>query len=304
MDSLPDQRIEALPGATRQEAYWKIQAVCLLRSRRTLSEDEIAKRAQFGTAEAMHHQLKTWGLTGLLPPEKQDETPKPKAAEVNREQKARNSGPPEELPAAYDAADLLRGALDQLREHVEMLEHLSLVYQGGRFAGTYTFEGSWASEEQDGDASDVEIVYAPDAFRAPTEAGPYPPRELVALIAAYALAGRPMEPLLEALYPTYSQTDLEEIHKHLYETKSPRSRDGLLRTAQQFAAAAYGRRVGRGAAPEQPAGDHLLACYITLRREAGATDEEIHQEILNTGRELSMEDFARLAKLERRFPSP
>jgi hypothetical protein len=43
MDSLPDQRIEALPGATRKEAYFKIEALCYLRRQRTRSEHEIAE---------------------------------------------------------------------------------------------------------------------------------------------------------------------------------------------------------------------------------------------------------------------
>lgn len=81
MDSLPEQRIESLAGATRKESYWKIEALCFLRAHTALSEDEIAENAKFGSAEAMHHQLKTWGLTGLLPPEKQEEIPKPKVVD-------------------------------------------------------------------------------------------------------------------------------------------------------------------------------------------------------------------------------
>jgi hypothetical protein len=127
------------------------------------------------------------------------------------------------------------------------------------------------------------------------------------LIAAYALTGRPIEPLLKLLYPEHAEADLEEINKLRYETQADGRQNGLLRTAQQFAAAVYGRKVGRGSPPEQPpeqsAGEHLLACYITERREAGLTDEEIRQEILHSGRELSNEDFARLGKLERRFPT-
>jgi hypothetical protein len=112
------------------------------------------------------------------------------------------------------------------------------------------------------------------------------------LICAYALTGRPIEPLVKVLYPEHSEADIEEIKKLLHETKfAGRSQNGLLQTAQQFAAAVYGRKVGRGAHPEQSAGEHLLACHITERREAGLTDEEIRQEILDSGRELSNEDF-------------
>jgi hypothetical protein len=131
MDSLPDQRIEDLPGATRQEAYWKLAVLSELRRRR-YSEHEIAKRAEFGGVEAMHQQLKTWGLTGLLPSEKAgEEPPKAKRPKARQEHKARSSGPPEEVPDASAAAELFKEALDQLRGQVELLEHLSLVYQGG-----------------------------------------------------------------------------------------------------------------------------------------------------------------------------
>jgi hypothetical protein len=322
MDSLPVRRIEALPGATRQQAYLRIQEICCMRSERTFSESEIAKKAGFHTEEGMYHWLESWGVTGLLPPEKQAESPKPNTIDTMPKQKARSSGQPQELPNASAAAELFNDALDELTETVKMLEHLSLVYQGGRFAGTYTFEGSWlwplngSSEErwqelgaQDDEDPDIESVAVRSAMsNHPTEAGPYPPREVVMLIAAYALTGRPIEPLLKVLYPEHSEADIEEINKLRYETKfAGGSQNGLLRTAQQFAAAVYGRKVGRGAPAEQPpeqsAGEHLLACHITERREAGLTDEEIRQEILDSGRELSNEEFARLAKLERRFPT-
>jgi hypothetical protein len=321
MDSLPDQRIEAIPGATRKEAYDKIRLICVERTNR-LPEHEIAKKAGFGSVEAMYHQLKTWGLTGLLPPEKQAESPKPKTIDTKPKQKARSSGQPQELPNASAAAELFDEMLDELRGTVRLVEDLSLGYQGKRFAGMYTFEGDWTFPRssysvqrwqelcrQHGQNPNVEsFSISGVTSNHPTEAGPYPPRELVMLIAAYALSGRRMEPLLKVLYPEHSEADIEEINKLLYETKfAGRSQNGLLRTAQQFAAAVYGRKVGRGAPPEQPpeqsAGEHLLACHITKRREDGLTDEEVHQEILDSGRELSNENFARLAKLERRFPT-
>jgi hypothetical protein len=69
------------------------------------------------------------------------------------------------------------------------------------------------------------------------------------------------------LYPEYSEADIEEINRLLYETKfAGGSQNGLLRTAQQFAAAVYRRKVGSGAPPPQSAGEHLLASHITERR--------------------------------------
>ena len=95
MESIPEQHIEDLPGATRKEVYEKIGLICLGRSRGINSEHQIAKKARFGGAEAMHHQLKIWGLTGLLPPEKQEEIPKPRVEKPGP--RARNSSPPEEV---------------------------------------------------------------------------------------------------------------------------------------------------------------------------------------------------------------
>jgi hypothetical protein len=131
MDSLPDRRIEALPGATRQQAYLKIQGICWMRSKRTFSESEIAEKAGFQTEEGMYHWLESWGFTSLLPLENQAESPKPKTIDTKPKQKARSSGQPEEVPNASAAAELFNDALDGLTETVKMLEHLSLVYQGG-----------------------------------------------------------------------------------------------------------------------------------------------------------------------------
>jgi hypothetical protein len=63
MDSLPVRRIEALPGATRQQAYLRIQGICCMRSERTFSESEIAEKAGFHTEEGMYHWLESWGFT-------------------------------------------------------------------------------------------------------------------------------------------------------------------------------------------------------------------------------------------------
>jgi hypothetical protein len=316
MDSLPDQRIEALPGATRREAYWKIEALCYLRRQRTYSEHEIAKKAEFVSVEAMYHNLKTWGLTGLLPPEKQEETPRPKVEKPDR--KTRRTGAPEGVPDPNAAAELFNEVLDELRESVKMLENLSLVYQGKRFVGAYTFENtSWVfsrsnySEQewrklckQHGRNPYVESFTLEDvSSEHSTEAGPYPPRELAALVAAYALSGRPIESLLEVSYPEHSPADVEKINKLVYETQSQGSKDGLLRTAQQLAAAAYGRKAGQGAPFELPSEKVQLARYITKRRQAGVEDEEIHQAILDSGRRLSKEDCASLAELGYRFPN-
>jgi hypothetical protein len=260
----------------------------------------------------MYHQLKAWGLPGLLPPEKQEEALKPKAEKLG----PKNSGPPEEVADASAAADLFRDALEGLARVVEKLEDLDLSYQGKRFAGTYRLSGRWTflrkrHSEQVWKELCEEYGQDPaaDSFSVDGQRGwaslgvsPYPPRDLVALIAAYALSDRPLEPLLEALYPKHSQKDIEEVKTLLNQTKSENSRrDGLRRTAEQFAAAVYGRKVEKGAPSPESDQKQKLACHITARREAGAPDEKIFQGILDRGYELSREEFDRLARLGLRF---
>jgi hypothetical protein len=282
-----------------------------------LWEDEVAKKAKFDSVEDMYFRLRRWGLSGLVPLEK-EALPNSPAREGTLGPKARSSSQPEELPKASTAAELFNEAIDGLGRVVEDLDHLSLTYQGGRFVGTYEFVGTevflrssfseqgWKELcEWYGRDPDTESFYIHnETSKHPLGASPYPPRDLVALIAAYVLSDRPVEHLMEVLYPEHSQEDIEEVKSLLNRTKSEGNRnDGLRRTAEQFAAAVYAHKVGKGAPVESPSTDHLLACYITARREAHIADERIHQDIRDKGYELSKKDFNRLAKLEFRFPN-
>jgi len=274
MESMPEQHIEALPGATRREAYERIGLISVLREQRTYSEHELAKKAGFGGAVAMYQWLKAWRLSGLIPPDKQEGIPKPKAKKPGPS--ARTSSPPEEVANANAAADLFNDALDGLMRVVEKLEDLDFSYQGKRFAGSYSLTGRWTflrksySEqgwkeicEEYGQDPQVES-FSVDGLSGSESLGvsPYPPRDLVVLIAAYALSDRPLELLLEALFPGYSQENLEEVRELFYQTKRQDGKDGLRRTAEQFAAAVYGRKVGKGIRPEESPEKHKLACYI------------------------------------------
>jgi hypothetical protein len=274
------------------------------------------ERLNFNSIEAMQIQLSNWGLPKWLThPDWATEKAKPSKPPPS-EQKGRSSSPPEEVPDASVAAELFNEALGGLARAVEDLDDLSLVYQGKRYAGTYTFESASVFRRSDlserewqgicklyGRDPNVESFYVYSS-KHPVGASPYPPHDLVALIAMYALAGRPIESLLEVLHLKYSRADLEEIDKLFDDTKSQHSRrDGLLRTAQQFAAADCGWKVGKGAPPPLSHDEHWLACHITERREAGIADEKIHQDILESGRELSNKEFNRLADLGLKFPS-
>src|SRR5215213_7803674 len=105
MDSLPDQHIDSLPKQKRREAYMQVGMVYAFRSK-GLPEGEVAQRAKFESVEDMYFRLKRWGLTGLLPPERQEELPKPTAFGAEPKQKARSSSQHQELPNASAAAEL------------------------------------------------------------------------------------------------------------------------------------------------------------------------------------------------------
>jgi hypothetical protein len=62
-------------------------------------------------------------------------------------------------------------------------------------------EKGWKEEcERYGQDPDVDHFYVDNLpSKHPLGASPYPPRDLVVLIAAYALSDRPVEPLLEVL---------------------------------------------------------------------------------------------------------
>ena len=78
MDSVPEQHIDSLPKHNREDAYWQISTVCYLRGQ-GWEDEEIVNKARFDSVEDMYFRLKRWGLTGLLPPERQEELPKPTA---------------------------------------------------------------------------------------------------------------------------------------------------------------------------------------------------------------------------------
>jgi hypothetical protein len=85
----------------------------------------------------MHQQLRFWGLTGLLPPEREEQARKPKVSEARAERKARRGGGgAEKLPPAADAIDLFQAAIGRPKGDLAYMTHLEKVFQGGRFAQT------------------------------------------------------------------------------------------------------------------------------------------------------------------------
>ena len=102
------------------------------------------------------------------------------------------------------------------------------------------------------------------------------------MIAAYVLADRPLERLVESLHPNPSEADWDKIRSLSYarRRKGGPDKDGLIRTAEQLATAVYGGVVGQGAPPPDVSPvEQALAFRITEGREAEVPDETIYDEM-------------------------
>jgi hypothetical protein len=110
----------------RKEAYLSIEKLCAFRRQGNLSEDEIANKLGFPSAEVMHRYLKNLGLPDWMIGA---EEPKDK----DRGRKARYSGEEVELPPAMNAEHLFREDLERLNRYLAELPFLEEFLQGKLF---------------------------------------------------------------------------------------------------------------------------------------------------------------------------
>jgi hypothetical protein len=144
VDSLSEQHIESLAGVTRKAAYDRIALLCALRHDGDYSEEEIAEKAEFGSTEAMHHQLQLWGLAGLLPLEDEEQARKGGAPHKGGERKGRGGGKggredAERLPDAVGARDMFEYALARLKSDLHYIQHLEEVLKGPIFEARHVY---------------------------------------------------------------------------------------------------------------------------------------------------------------------
>lgn len=303
--------MHSLTGQVRKEAHNRVAYVCVLRGDGNYSEEEIAKKAGFGSAEAMHTQLGNWGLSGLLPKRAEGSGKQPK----QKKPKAGSHDPGTELPRPVAATALFEEAINALREIVEDLEHYRLVRKDGHFINTHVYHdpvyfprssftpAQWTElcEVQGQDPNSRGFMDTDAAIKDPTGGGKYPPRPLVNLIAVYALLEQDMRSLLQALHPDPSSVDGTRISGLLYKNKHDHGRDGLVRTAEQLAELVCGGDGRRGS----PGGylsarEQNVACSITDYREQGWSDEKICEYYASLG--LSRKRVLELGHLGLRWP--
>jgi len=259
--------MESLSGPAKAKALKVVALLCYLRAEGKHSEDQIAKRTGFGSAEAMYVQLKNWGLPGLLPHEEQAvkaASDDPKTAPKAR----RSSGEATELPPVSRAVGLFEAALEQLQRDLGAIERLTERYKDGRFEAERVLPGT------DEDGNLVHVLVSDGADQAPSVF-------LTRLVAVYLLAEQPIEALLTALHPEPESADTEQLDLHIHGKKTRKGiKPGLIGEARRVARLVRGGtlREGRTTGSIGPVEREVLA-YVRERREEGASDEKILEEL-------------------------
>ena len=250
-------------------------------------------------------------------------------AEQMRESGKQHSGPGTgrgtDLPAALPASGLFADTLLGLLASVADLEFRHARSQDGRIAGTDAIAGSaylsrWCeingktyenySEEQwddlcarHGQDPAVEGFWVEgDGLQRAAGAARQAAEPETTLIGVYALAGGDMERLLEILYPgTPTEETREAIRKRIEGKKKPDNIDGLKAIAGQLATLIRGQPISGKPPPDLTPVEHDAACYITVLRDEGHSDEEILAKLsnhrLSDGSRLSMADVRWLGNL-------
>ncbi len=313
----------SLAESEDRNPYLIVGMLCQLRYAGKHSDEEIAGKLGFESAEQMQFQLETWNIPSWLIGEKRSAATLNSAKRSNNSaaRRARGSGPPTDLPPASRAAALFRERLEVLGRAAEGLQHRKEKLQGGRFiessvnTGPVSFSRDLMSEEQWRYVQEVCGLGA-DAkgdmlFGGATwgiGGGTATPAEpLPALIGAYLLAGGEVEPLVQALHPDPSSAEWQKIRKRIEDKKTPSTEDGIIAIAQQLAKAVRGGELKRGRSRAELSNHEInLASRITELREQGWADEDILrklQQMPNSfAQGLSWGEFQRLADLEQRFP--
>jgi hypothetical protein len=279
MDSLPDQHIDSLPKDAREDAYWKISAIGVLRGK-GLPEDEVAKKAQFNSLEVMHFQLKRWGLPGLVP------SPQAKRRKVKG-----GGGNKSEQPPLTAAHHLFEAAIESFQRAIRQLP----LRRDYRQDGHVVSELSGPLLEHVGHVGDDPgynpLIPPPDAEPdehgwvkyslaeahrlEPAGAGRYPNEQVAALIGAALLFGESADELLDLLRPGADDKVREKIH-HLIEGK-----DGLKRRARQIASIMRGGTSGQGLREEESYSpeEHAAARFKKEWRQGDVPDAEILEKL-------------------------
>ena len=272
-----------------------------------VSDDEMAKKLGFSSAEYLYAQLGHWGLR--IPDWMRD-----KATTKERRRKARRprqgSGALLELPPARGAVGQISKALGKLSNSTKELEQRKEYEQDKRFVVKREVpltrvhkrdelpDSVWrelcAQHGKDPTAAEV-VEEAPTIIEVPVGGSRIPPAPLPSLLAVYALSGEPLGALIDKLHPSAEEVDREAFSRALAEIQ-----ERLDLAAGQLALLMRGGEVKPGAPPGELSWPELWAAKrIREDRALHRSDEEIlwslraHPELS----ELTKEEYSRLANL-------
>jgi hypothetical protein len=274
MDSLPPNHFDSLPGATRADVYQQLGLLCQLRRDGGHSEEQIAKLLGFHNAPGMYHQLKNWGLTGLVPQDaiygagaENVYSASPKARGTY---KARDAGGERQpLPPIENAATIFRDTIATFEHYLEQSLSLKEYLQGQHFIG----EGE--TEE--------------DNIRELRGAQWHPHPHVVALIVTSIFAHQGdlgfVALLMSKLHPIPLEVNRKQLLRYIYGVEidakgGPQNRgDGLLNRANQIAAVIRGKpKVGRGVRGiDILPYEHSLALRVQSLIDKGFSREQVEQ---------------------------
>jgi hypothetical protein len=265
----------------------KIAAVCTLRSEvhaTKYPEEEIAKKASFGSAMAMHIQLKNWNLPdeiayGTSKAHRSERWPGNK----RRRQARRGGGDGRALPSAGNAVALFAPVMARLDDMFSSLTALDEAYKDERFEAVERYPYA-AITDQDEVTHDNDVVLPLGATQSPS-------RISTELISAYVIADQPIDTLVETLHPEPGTIDRAKLDEKV---------ERLKLIAGHVARLVRGGTIRRGHHTEELSSREQEAVpYYSNQLRAGVPEAEIKQTLLRWG--LKRDDMPRIKNLGQNF---
>lgn len=198
----------------------------------------------------------------------------------------RGAGERQDLPSAAEAIPLFSSVVKALDGYVVDLTTLKEVYRDERFEAVDHYEVTALVDLENNITN-----YGQGTL--PRGATQNPPHQLIALIAAYVIEGKPLDPLLEKLHPSQidanQQRDLE------------RKVDNLRLAAHHVAKLVRGGTIRTGRhTDELTPREQAAAEYITSKTKAGMSKAEMDQTLLDRG--FSKNEIYRLRRMQIDYP--
>jgi hypothetical protein len=268
----------------REEKALRFATFCGYRFKTDLTEYQIASKLGFRSPEALYKQLEIdgsplCGVCGLLYPEaghpkEHERKPQPK---LNTETWIK-------LPNAMNAGGLFRKALEEYNMKLDLVGSEESWLRGksirtyivdrpgpeSLWRESYT-EAKWKKlcERYDADPETTDELYVPVDSAGVVRVGRAPSKRLIALIAAYALAGWPLRTLIERLHPEPDSADERGVEEKV---------DQLWEAADHLATLVRGGKLGKGNRPPEVPDEEVIAAWLIHgleEEEELLSDEEV-----------------------------